>query len=351
MRAIPGLLLGLVAIAVALAITLTPIGRRAAGPFIDTVQGLILATPRTAREVSRVDLVASVEDAAERAESYAAALRDGVELDRLAAELEAAAQAAGATTGALAIRASEVALEAAEAIPDLDALGSSLEGWQKQLAAYEMALRADDVDEDDAAATERDIAMAFAAPAPAQPAPARPEGAAVAFTPHNPFYKCPVIEVSNSGPANAERALTNYTPWVDTPAGVLIRAPVQQACLSSGYGTRVVDGASRNHAGVDYYNREGGEIYAAGDGLVTLAGEDGAYGNAVRIEHGGGVEGLYAHMVPGSLKVRVGDRVRLGQPIGMMGRSGRAYAVHLHYELREAGETVDPLYVGRRETF
>ncbi|MGD2131753.1 MAG: M23 family metallopeptidase [Maricaulaceae bacterium] len=353
-------------------------------------------------DLSRFDFSGSVEEISRRAEQFAQDVSDDATLRALAGELESLARDAGANVGAAAVEQLEQTYVAALELPELEALGDGLEEWQRELAAYEMTMRADDVDEDDAAESEQMLASTFApampaalsaadsrrgagpgsapvappAAQPAEPAPDEPpsepadeadaDEEAAAPAPDNApptairtdtadarvhprFYKCPVIEVSNSGPVADDLELTNYTPWVESPAGALIRAPVETACLSSGYGTRQVDGASRNHAGVDYYNRDGAEIYAAGDGVVTLAGEDGAYGTAVRIDHGGGVTGLYAHMVPGSLQVSSGDLVSLGQPIGIMGSSGRAYAVHLHYELRFGENTVDPLYEGPRE--
>jgi murein DD-endopeptidase MepM/ murein hydrolase activator NlpD len=297
-------------------------------------------------------------------------------------------------------QASAVAYASAAALPDPEELAAALEGWQTDLLDYEAELRSelgdDATDEEieerldelfrpqtfagriDAPAPPPPVAppaeapvpapappeQPAAAPAPEPPAPeapvveepvepasAAPTPIVVAFQPHPAFYRCPVIEVANAGPTADDRTLTEYTPWIETPAGVLIRAPVAGACLSSGYGPRTVDGASRNHGGVDFHNRDGGAIFAAGDGVVLEAGEDEAYGHAVRIDHGNGVEGHYAHMVAGSLKVRAGDRVTLGDEIGVMGRTGRAYAVHLHYELRFQGETVDPLYTGKRAGF
>ena len=344
--------------------------------------------------LSRAELDGTIAEISRRAEQIAQSIADDAALRQLAGELELAARDAGATAGAAAVARLEEAYMTAAASPEAESLGQALEGWQRELAAYEMTMRADDVDEEDAEESEQMLASTFAPALPVAPpaAQARPQPPAVADEPdaapdpaadepstdepaaddaaepvaappaslrtdladarvHPRFYKCPVIEVSNSGPVAGDLELTSYTPWVDTPAGALIRTPVETACLSSGYGTRQVDGASRNHAGVDYYNRDGVEIYAAGDGVVTLAGEDGAYGTAVHIDHGAGVTGLYAHMVPGSLQVSNGDLVSLGQPIGTMGRSGRAYAVHLHYELRFAGETVDPLYEGPRDSF
>jgi murein DD-endopeptidase MepM/ murein hydrolase activator NlpD len=313
---------------------------------------LLHKAPTAAQNVENAvknDILATLKDAAERADSYADKIAQGVQLDDLASQLKNAAQKGGAKAGALWIETKQAAIATAEAAPDLDDLGDSVNGWEKQLAAYEMAQHAGDKDDKDADASEAKIAATFSSPAPAAGAegPATPSG----FHALAPFYKCPVIQVSNSGPTADDRSLTSYTPWVDTAAGVLIRAPISTACLSSGYGSRVENGKSTNHPGVDYYNRAGGPIFAAGDGVVIFAGVDPTYGYSVKIDHGKGVEGHYCHMVAGSLKVHEGDHVKQGQQIGMMGQTGRAYAVHLHYELRFAGALVDPLYVGKRATF
>jgi murein DD-endopeptidase MepM/ murein hydrolase activator NlpD len=307
------------------------------------------------------EVLAKLKNAAESAEEYAGKVSAGEKLESLAAELKDAARKGGAEAGALWIEARQNALAAAEKAPDIDGLGNSLGGWEKQLAAYEMAQHAADKNDQDAAASERKIDAVFSAPVQAASASSSSSSQAVAsapggkpapggFQPLTPFYKCPVMQVSNSGPTGPDRTLTNYTPYVSTAAGVLIRAPITAACLSSGFGSRVEEGKTETHPGVDYYNRAGGPIYAAGDGVVTFAAEDPSYGFSVLIDHGSGVEGHYAHMVPGSLKVHKGDHVKQGELIGQMGHSGRAYAVHLHYELRFNGQLVDPFYVGRPAT-
>jgi murein DD-endopeptidase MepM/ murein hydrolase activator NlpD len=300
-------------------------------------------------------LVARLRDAKERAADYAGRVAAGVKVEQLATELKDVARKGGAEAGAVWIEARQKALQAAENAPDHPGLGNSLGGWEKQIAAYEMAQHAGDKDEQDTQESERRIDAVFAPPAPVASASASSSSSAGAvggapqggFQPLSPFYKCPVMQVSNSGPTAPDRTLTNYTPWVNTPAGVLIRAPITAACMSSGFGDRVEDGKTENHPGVDYYNRAGGPIYAAGDGVVTFAAVDPSYGYSVLIDHGSGVEGHYCHMVAGSLKVHKGDHVKQGQLIGQMGQTGRAYAVHLHYELRFNGQLVDPLYVGR----
>jgi murein DD-endopeptidase MepM/ murein hydrolase activator NlpD len=353
MRFLGGVLLGLI------------LGVGSTWFFTSTDRGHALLAPLTARlsraahapaaAVSSPDVsavLAKLKDVAARAEDYAGKAASGVKIEDLAAELRDAALKGGAQAGALWIQARQDALAAAEKLPDRDNLGNSLGGWEKQLAAYEMAQHAGDKDEKDAAASEAKIAAVFASPTPASSSSAGEAAAGGptaggAFQPLSVFYRCPVMQVSNSGPTAADRSLTDYTPWVDTGAGKLIRAPITTACLSSGFGSRVEDGKSETHPGVDYYNRAGGPVYAAGDGVVTFAAEDPSYGYSVLIDHGSGVEGHYAHMVPGSLKVKQGDHVKQGQLIGTMGHSGRAYAVHLHYELRFGGQLVDPLYVGR----
>jgi murein DD-endopeptidase MepM/ murein hydrolase activator NlpD len=334
-------------------LTSTERGRSLVSPLVGRLEQSLQEAPKVAQkagpEVS--DILTTLKDAASHAESYASRVAGGARIDDLAGELTQAAEKGGATAGALWIKARQSAMAEAERSPDLAALGSSLEGWEKQMAAYEMAQHAADKDDKDVEASERRIDATFANPA----SPASSSASAASQSPSSPggfhtlapFYKCPVIQVSNSGPTAADRSLTGYTPWVKTAAGTLIRAPVNTACLSSGFGTRVENGKSETHPGIDFYNRAGGPIFAAGDGVVTFAAEDPSYGYSVLIDHGAGVEGHYAHMVAGSLKVHKGDHVKQGQQIGMMGETGRAYAVHLHYELRFAGQLVDPLYVGQ----
>jgi murein DD-endopeptidase MepM/ murein hydrolase activator NlpD len=349
MRFLGGLLLGLI------------LGVLGTGFFTATSTGRSLLAPVLARfngtsgspQVNISEVLAKLKNATERAEEYAGRIASGGKLEELASELKDAAHKGGAEAGALWIEARQAAIAAAEKAPDHDSLGNSLGGWEKQLAAYEMAQHASDKDDKDAAESERKIASTFAPP-PGSSSSSSSSSRAVAsasagpgFQPLQPFYKCPVMQVSNSGPTAPDRTLTSYSPWVNTAAGVLIRAPISAACLSSGFGSRVEEGKTETHPGVDYYNREGGPIYAAGDGMVTFADEDPSYGFSVLIDHGSGVEGHYAHMVPGSLKVHKGDHVKQGQLIGQMGHSGRAYAVHLHYELRFNGQLVDPFYVGQ----
>ena len=113
--------------------------------------------------------------------------------------------------------------------------------------------------------------------------------------------------------------------------------------ISSPFGVRVdpVYGDSRMHTGVDFSTKRGVPIYATGDGVVESAeflfyG----YGNVVTIDHGFGYETMYAHM--NEIFVVEGMKIKRGQCIGTVGRSGKATGDHLHYEVLYRGVKVNP---------
>ena len=82
-------------------------------------------------------------------------------------------------------------------------------------------------------------------------------------------------------------------------------------------------------------------IIAALPGRIEFAGRAGTYGNAVYINHGGGMKTRYAHMF--GIAVREGQMVQRGQPIGLLGSTGRSTNPHLHFEVRINGKAHDPL--------
>ena len=142
-----------------------------------------------------------------------------------------------------------------------------------------------------------------------------------------------------------------YTPYIDTPAGPLLRMPVETACISSGFGWRGSLDGGRAHNGLDLANPEGGFIYAAGDGHVEYADYRGGFGNTVIIDHGRGVRTLYAHMSEIDTNLRPGDFIASGTPMGRMGMTGNATGVHLHYEVYVGSMLVDPLHYGHPPTY
>lgn len=99
---------------------------------------------------------------------------------------------------------------------------------------------------------------------------------------------------------------------------------------------------NRRHQGVDIRGKRGTPIYAAHSGRVIYTGQGfRGYGKMVMIEHGPEWASLYAHL--NRIDVSEGDLVRMGEPIGRMGRTGRATGVHLHFELMKNKLPVDPL--------
>jgi len=95
------------------------------------------------------------------------------------------------------------------------------------------------------------------------------------------------------------------------------------------------------HPAIDIAAPRDTEIRAAGAGVVTAAAEDPAYGRYVLLDHGAGLQTLYAHAA--RTYVRNGDRVHAGQVIAISGSTGRSTAPHLHFEVRQGGQRVDPL--------
>jgi murein DD-endopeptidase MepM/ murein hydrolase activator NlpD len=81
-------------------------------------------------------------------------------------------------------------------------------------------------------------------------------------------------------------------------------------------------------------------VAATAAGRVVFAGRTGDYGRMVVIDHGNGFETLYAHLA--RISVRAGERVRRGELVGRVGKSGNATGYHLHYEIRKNGRPIDP---------
>jgi murein DD-endopeptidase MepM/ murein hydrolase activator NlpD len=141
----------------------------------------------------------------------------------------------------------------------------------------------------------------------------------------------------------------------------LVPVPAPRAVARSGQdigfewpvpGGRVVSyfGARRRthrHAGIDIGGDRGQEILASRAGVVTFAGKTRTgYGKLVILDHGNGIESLYAH--DQDVLVRVGDKVEKGQTIARVGRTGNATTPHCHFEIRKDRVAVDPLlYLSR----
>ncbi len=98
----------------------------------------------------------------------------------------------------------------------------------------------------------------------------------------------------------------------------------------------------RAHTGVDYAAPTGTPVRAPGDGKVVFRGRKGGYGNAIILQHAGGVTTLYGHLSGFARATREGRRVSQGEVIGFVGATGLATAPHLHYEYRINGKYMNP---------
>ena len=102
--------------------------------------------------------------------------------------------------------------------------------------------------------------------------------------------------------------------------------------ISGNFGNqRIFNGIPKSpHSGTDIAAPAGTEVKAAGDGIVVLNGKDYFYtGNMVIIDHGQGLQTIYAHLQES--KVKLGDKVKQGDVIGLVGSTGRATGPHLHW--------------------
>lgn len=113
--------------------------------------------------------------------------------------------------------------------------------------------------------------------------------------------------------------------------------------ITSNYGMRThpITGIYKLHTGVDLGAPMGANFVAANDGVVTKAGYNGAYGNMVIIDHGGGISTLYAH--GSEILVTVGQTVKKGDSILKVGSTGYSTGAHAHFEVRVNGQVVNPL--------
>ncbi|MEO9103567.1 MAG: M23 family metallopeptidase [Terrimesophilobacter sp.] len=144
--------------------------------------------------------------------------------------------------------------------------------------------------------------------------------------------------------AIAER--DSYTVTAPPP----LRWPLDNLKLASGFGARVAPcgGCSSFHEGVDFDPGNGAVIHAIAAGIVVATANPNysSLGTYVVIRHvisGTTVESAYGHMQSGSMPFTVGDIVKVGQVIGLVGSTGASTGPHLHFEIRIDGSPVNPL--------
>ncbi|MDJ0920980.1 MAG: M23 family metallopeptidase [Henriciella sp.] len=148
------------------------------------------------------------------------------------------------------------------------------------------------------------------------------------FQPNVNLFACD-MRMSNRPGTNGSGMILNYSPLVVVSGVVMATAPVNDVCLSSGFGYR----GGRLHKGIDLFARPAGPIYSAAPGRILEVSKQSGFGNQVLIEHGNGVYSRYAHLASFAPAMVPGHVVGFGEPLGMMGRSGNATGIHLHYEI------------------
>jgi murein DD-endopeptidase MepM/ murein hydrolase activator NlpD len=131
--------------------------------------------------------------------------------------------------------------------------------------------------------------------------------------------------------------------WRDVMGQIPLKPPMRYYYISSKYGPRKnkKTGLSRFHHGVDMAGTWHSPVLPAANGTVVFAGRNGSFGKVVRISHAHGMETIYAHL--SDVDVKTGDYVTTSTVIGKMGNTGKSQGMHLHYEVRTQGKSVDPV--------
>jgi murein DD-endopeptidase MepM/ murein hydrolase activator NlpD len=124
--------------------------------------------------------------------------------------------------------------------------------------------------------------------------------------------------------------------------------PVTAGWFSSYGGHRADPFSGRRafHRGLDFAGPSGAEVVAVASGVVTYSKERFGYGKVVEINHGNGYVTRYAHNQ--RVLVAPGDTIQKGQPIALIGSTGRSTGPHLHFEVLKQGRAVDPMSFVKR---
>ncbi|NLR96205.1 peptidoglycan DD-metalloendopeptidase family protein [Rhizobium sp. P38BS-XIX] len=144
--------------------------------------------------------------------------------------------------------------------------------------------------------------------------------------------------------ADLDTALTRLETVRGAAESLPFRNPAPGKLITSPFGNRKDPffGTLALHTGTDFHFSPGEKIKATAPGKVVSAGWTGGYGNMVEIDHGDGISTRYGHME--QVLVKAGDKIGMGDVIGLAGSTGRSTGTHLHYEVRENGHPVDPMY-------
>ncbi|OHV21934.1 M23 family peptidase [Rhizobium sp. RMa-01] len=148
----------------------------------------------------------------------------------------------------------------------------------------------------------------------------------------------------NNSLAALDGALTRLEAVRSTAESLPFRNPAIGRDVTSPFGNRRDPflGRLALHSGIDFRFSPGEKIRPSAPGKVISAGWTGGYGNMVEVDHGNGISTRYGHM--SQVLVKLGDTVGRNDVIGLAGSTGRSTGTHLHYEVRQDGHAVDPVY-------
>ena len=143
--------------------------------------------------------------------------------------------------------------------------------------------------------------------------------------------------------ANLDRNLARLESLQETIAKVPLAAPMTTYYITSSYGKRRDPMTNRwsAHYGIDLGGPMKSPVYSTAAGTVTVAGWHGRYGRLVEIDHGQGLKTRYAHL--NSILVKVGQKVKFHDKVGLLGNTGRSTGPHLHYEVEFNEKPLNPL--------
>ncbi|MBX4901972.1 peptidoglycan DD-metalloendopeptidase family protein [Rhizobium bangladeshense] len=159
-----------------------------------------------------------------------------------------------------------------------------------------------------------------------------------------PFVEPESNDDFNNSLIALDDALTRLEAVRNTAESLPFRSPAIGKEMTSPFGNRRDPflGRLALHSGVDFRFSPGEKIRPTAPGKVISAGWTGGYGNMVEIDHGNGISTRYGHM--SQVLVKTGDTVDRSDVIGLAGSTGRSTGTHLHYEVRQNGHAVDPIY-------
>jgi len=146
-------------------------------------------------------------------------------------------------------------------------------------------------------------------------------------------------------PTGREEGTQFFSEDGDSIKSNLLRTPLKVARVSSHFGHRhhPTLGYNKMHKGVDFAAAVGTPIQAAGNGEVSFVGWKDGYGKIITIKHSGGMSTAYAHASKFANNIKKGSKVKQGDVIAYVGKSGRATGAHLHFEVLINGKHVNPM--------